>query len=379
MRWGLRERATVICLLVAAAPSVRADDLDVGWDSDRNAYYVVEGKQSARLPIYDSGQVIIEREGDGFSVYASNSARTFHFTRAELKAYLEMAARKKLDAAGKHDEAAAAYARAVTLAPRMTEPYLDEAAAWVAAGKKPEAEQALAPLAAANPLLVAWRVLDDARLAPLADWLPALGGKGTGTAALVADTGLLTRFAVAGSTSLPVAAASISWTGLDGSCGLELVLVDRKSGAELLSINVAVFSQDDVSRYPDLRAPALAKVAPTIAKVNRLLTLLDFQPGEAAADGLDDDSYKRHFCFPSAKLGIVTYRGVARLLRGDTDLGQAKVDQYMGHAGVVPGAAVVTTMSRACDMCPDNWRVAVIPLPDAAPIGSPESRPADKQ
>jgi hypothetical protein len=300
-------------------------------------------------------------QGDAITIAVETNcsgALTIHTTEAALRARLANVSALARHRRKDFDGAAAGFAAALALDPSLVSAALNLASAQARGGHRDQAITTLVHLAATAPRLVAWRVAVDPDLAALADApaLIALDAKVPGTA-----TGPgLHRAGVAASAELGVYALVRTMGDLSDTGGSsEIVIVDGATGAT-------------IDRLSTLPGPALERGLRALGMATEGITTTALTRG---------DDHKAKGVLPGTHLGVVVAGGHARVVTGDTVLGEVALtdDEHDAWAARLPFGVLVASHVVIGEGCGgvDFDDTAIIPLSAAqlAPPAAPAPKP----
>lgn len=372
----------------------------------------VAGARAAPLPVEnvfrlaparwseDRSQVLVEYED-----YCEQTHQVT-FSARTLVAHLENADALAAFRAGRHDQAAAGFARAAALDPDFDLAYSNQAAALIAAGKAEDAAAALAPLLARAPVHGYVKVMMEPALAALRDApaLAALRSDAPGSARI--DPA---RFALAGALAAidpargRIAAVDVeaSW----GTCRFESILqiFDAATGEALAEAPIVTWddSDPDACDGRGLLPEARGRVSARVEAASRALRDLGFVPvtrsrPSSGSEEAHADRTAITVPFPASRLTLVIGDGTARVLRAATPVrgkkpgakpapgrapDQTLVERAVPHATAVGWAlhvpevdAVIYAWQRpGAEGCEGSDPTGIVVLPLSA---SPSATPA---
>jgi hypothetical protein len=257
-----------------------------------------------------------------------DAVHKLYFGVRNLEARLENVAALALYRKRRWGDSAAGFARALALDRTFDVAATNLASAQLRSGRADEAVKTLGPFLYPIRAATYARLVADPELAPLLDRpeVTAMRAPVAGTAKLKTTSGDVTlegRFAFSGKYRLVAAVhGEASW----GTCAreAELVLLDSAGAvaARMPLLSPADQAIDDARDCP-IRKSARGAVAARVAAAQRLLTDLGFSPGgEPGELSLTEKGLPRA-TFARAKIGLVLAPGVARVLRGDQEIGSA--------------------------------------------------------
>ncbi|MEZ4359460.1 MAG: hypothetical protein R3B48_04710 [Kofleriaceae bacterium] len=331
----------------------------------RRAPVLIDGAHPAHAVSVDT-----RRDGVHLSFMPACDEVAQVYTRQQLAALLDHEEGRRLAQRGKLEEAEAALARAVGLAPLRYGFLLVEVR--VKLGKLEEANRALQPIVAASPLQAYVLASSDPTRRPLLELpaLAALRAPSPGSAAIDAKTLSLRGWARAPGGVL----ATVHAESFHGVCytALSLELRDGASLAPLATFALATGedASGDGCEQPFTKAGA-ARVRTRVARANQVLTELGFVPLEAevAKEPEVKESGTQTARFASDNLGVVVGRdGALRLFRQgklllERPAGTIPYEQLVGAIRVPQERRILLfSMEHGCEFA-ELHAITPVPLP----------------
>ena len=249
----------------------------------------------------------------------------YRWTFDHLDARLANSAAFALHQRKSYKAAAEGFAKAAAADPSWAIPAYNLASARTLMGDLDGAIGALSSRLASDPIVTYMHVSSDAELRPLLarKELIALRAKTPGTTKLAADAfdGGLAYAPERG--LVAVLHEEHSWGS--SAFGATVEVYDIKSSKLVASTEVVQWSETDPDCYSKgckLQASARAAIGDRVTKVQAMLRELGFSPIAVETATVDDGPPRKAY-LSTAKLGVASADGVARVLRGNTVLATA--------------------------------------------------------
>ncbi|HEV7557649.1 MAG TPA: hypothetical protein VGO00_19425 [Kofleriaceae bacterium] len=328
----LRVLALLIALpAIAAADDKGEHDLGRGYrlEVEQTGVVVTKAGQRASLQggVIGLGKVTVTGGAVDADVEDITCVGSHHYrwTFDHLDARLANSAAFALHRRKSYKDAAAGFAKAAAADPSWAIPAYNLASARTLMGDLDGAIATLSSRLASDPIVTYMHVSSDPELRPLLarKELIALHAKTPGTSKLAADA-LDGGLAYAPERGLvAVLHEEHSWGS--GAFGATVEVYDIKSSKLVASTDLVQWSETDPMCYSKgcgVKASARAAVADRVAKAQAVLRELGFSPIAMETATVEDGPPRKAY-LSTAKLGVASADGVARVLRGNTVLATA--------------------------------------------------------